>query len=104
MPFCLFIGKQGQRDVWAQRHMDTLAQEHRDTGTQGHKDKGAQGHRVLGIQGHMDIGIYEVGTYKNNSTQRQNFGRILDNNHYIQRDIWAWGDGDTGTYEHNVIG
>ena len=35
--------------------------------------------------------------------EAQGFDRILDNYHYIQKDMWTWEDVIIGTYEHNDI-
>ena len=49
---------------------------------------------------HRDIGGKAIRTLY---IDKQDFDRILDNNHYTQRDIWTWGEDDIGTYEHNDI-
>ena len=102
------IVTKGHIDIDTQKHriIDDIQnhrwiQGHRDKGTQRYIDKETYGHKDIGAQGLRDIGGRAIRTTVHKDKEAQGFHTILNNNHYILRDMWTWGDGDIGQYEHN---
>ena len=94
------IETQGDRDIVIYGYRDLRAKKYMDIGTQRDRDIVA-----YGLKNERTYGLRYIRTIVHRDMQKiQGFDRILDNNHYIQRDKQTWGDGNIGTYEHNDIG